>query len=359
MKNLVQVKHPGVLLLEELTKQGMKQKELAVRTGVSEKHISTIVNGTKDISVSFAHKLDIALGQSSGTWLKHQSDYDLYNAKLEEENGISSDELSILKQLKEIVDFFLEKGFMHNHCGDSEKVLQLRKLLCVNSLTAIPNITYSAAYRTQMNNNTAVDVYILFAWQRMCELLTDSYKVELPFENSKLENLLPNIKREMFTEDPNEMIGNLKRIFSKCGVAFDVVHHFKGAPTQGMIKKTSDGKVVLCLTIRGKKADSFWFSLFHEVGHLMNGDIDARFVDFDSLKGTREEAADHFARDTLIDPVKYKQLISTGRYQQLDTIKRFSDYVGVPYWITIGRLQSDGWLEWSRFANEAPKYGWA
>ena len=44
MADFNEVKHPGKLLLSEITKLGMKQKELAIRTGMSEKHISTIIN---------------------------------------------------------------------------------------------------------------------------------------------------------------------------------------------------------------------------------------------------------------------------------------------------------------------------
>ena len=56
------------------------------------------------------------------------------------------------------------------------------------------------------------------------------------------------------------------------------------------------------LTIRGTYADIFWFSLFHELGHIVNGDIGKtnKFVD----DGTDEEkvaAADLFARDKIID----------------------------------------------------------
>lgn len=59
--------------------------------------------------------------------------------------------------------------------------------------------------------------------------------------------------------------------FAKCGIAFAVVKHFKGAPVQGMIKQTKDERVMLCITLRQVYADIFWFSLFHEIGHLLHG----------------------------------------------------------------------------------------
>ena len=352
------IEHPGKLLLSEINRIGMNQKELSVRTGMSEKHISTVINGTKDISSAFARRLDIALGAPSGTWAKYQAEYDDYTAILEELNGITDEEFSILKAMKDIVEYFLKIGIMHNHCGDTEKVIQLRQVLCVNSLTVIPKITYSAAYRAQVKTSTNIDIYTLFAWQRMCEIMTDKVSVNAPFDKQKLIDNIPALKKIMFEKNPDKMVAELKRVFAECGIAFEVVRHFRGAPVQGFIKLTDTGRVILCLTIRGKSADKFWFSLFHEVGHLINGDLNTRFVDFDSVKSEQESKADQFARDTLINPDMYKGLIASDRYHSLNDIKSFSAFIGVPHWITIGRLHKDEWLDWSRYAHEAPSFEW-
>ena len=358
MDTFSQMKHPGEILLTEINRIGMKQKELAIRTGMTEKHISTVINGSKNISPAFARKLDIALGSKKGTWAKYQAAYDEYVAQVEEANGITEEEISILKSLKDIIDYFLAKGIMHNHCGDAEKVLQLRSILCVNSLTVIPKITYNAAYRAQVKTNTSIDPYVLFAWQRLCELETDQAGISVPFDSQKLIKCIPAIKKLMYINDADQMVAQLKAIFASCGIAFEVVHHFRGAPVQGFIKQTNSGKIILCLTIRGKKADRFWFSLFHEVGHLLNGDLDTRFIDFDSVKSEMENNADQFARDTLIDPIRYKRFISTRNYNNLIYIKNFANSIYVPYWIVIGRLHSDQWLDWSYYANEAPSFEW-
>ena len=359
MADTNKVINPGERLLSEIARRGMKQSELAIRTGATAKHISTIINGTKEISMSFARKLDIALGDKSGTWAAYQAEYDAYQAELEEKNGITEEETAIFKRMKDIVDYFIDKAqTMHNGCGVPEKIIQLRKLLCVTSLTVIPKITYNAAYRAQVKSSTAVDPYILFAWQRLCEILTEKANIAVQFDSKKLSDSIPAIKEQMFQTDPNAMIGNLKAIFAECGVAFDVVRHFRGAPVQGFIKETDNGKVILCVTIRGKNADRFWFSLFHEVGHLLNGDLSTRFVDFDSVRSEMEDNANSFARDALINPDHYKKMLATGNYHDLAYIKRFAQYEGVPHWIVIGRLHSDEWLDWSIFAHEIPKFEW-
>ena len=68
--------HPGETLQEFLKDRNMSQKELAIRCGVSEKHVSTVLNGKKDISLSFAKKLEHALGIDTIFWMNLQANYD-------------------------------------------------------------------------------------------------------------------------------------------------------------------------------------------------------------------------------------------------------------------------------------------
>jgi HTH-type transcriptional regulator/antitoxin HigA len=68
--------HPGETLKEILEDRGMSQKELALRTGVTEPHVSSVINCQKDISVSYAKKLEYALGIDASFWINLQANYD-------------------------------------------------------------------------------------------------------------------------------------------------------------------------------------------------------------------------------------------------------------------------------------------
>lgn len=359
MKNAIQVTKPGEQLLQELDRRGMRQKELALRTGVTEKHISTIINENKPISISFGRKLDIALGDEIGTWSGVQTAYDNFMADLDEILGITSEERDAFKRMSEVVSYFIKHHLMYDNCETAEKIMQLRQVLCVNKLTVIPEITYNAAYRAQINKDTRVDPYVLFAWQRMCELQTEDMQIDVPFDADRLAACIPDIKQQMFEPDPMKMVAALKNLFAQCGIAFDVVHHFRRAPVQGFIKQTKPNKVILCVTIRGKGADRFWFSLFHEIGHLLNGDLTTRFVDFESVKAEIEDKADSYARNTLLDPSLYRAFIAEGNYTALKEIKKFARTVGVPHWVVVGRLHKDEYLDWSLLAHETPNFEWA
>ena len=350
------MEHPGLKLEREIKNSGMTQKEIALRTGVSEKHISTIISGDRNISPSFAKKLGYVI-KDEKYWIKTQADYDAEQLAIKEENEITQEEVNILKSLREITSYFIEKNYIHNDCGDVQKVIQLRSFLNISNLTLIPQITYNAAYRAQLSTNVKIDPYVLFAWQRLCEKETENIPVYNNLDIGFLQNNLNEIKKIMFGDITNG-IHELQNIFSKCGIVFQVVKNFTGAPVQGFIKETKDKRLILCLTIRRKRADTFWFTLFHEIAHILNEDYTNRFVDFDSIDSEKEIRANNFARDHLISPELYKKFLNSGNYNTWKGIENFAQEAEVQPFIVLGRLQNDGILDWSSFPDKIVKYNW-
>lgn len=84
--------HPGLVLQEKINSMHMSRSELAARTGVTEKHISTVINGNKGISPAFAKKLAYAFDEQASVWLNLQAKYDAYCAEIEAENNVSDEE---------------------------------------------------------------------------------------------------------------------------------------------------------------------------------------------------------------------------------------------------------------------------
>lgn len=351
------MKEPGEVLQEKLNENGMSRKELAIRTGSTEKHICTVINGDRSISAAFARKLGYVFEDAS-FWMQIQAEYDAEQFRIQEENAITSDEVEVLKSLHDIMNHFIERGYMHNNCGVASKVIQMRDFLHISNLTMIPQITYNAAYRAQLTSNIKVNPYVLFAWQCLCEKEVENIKVNSKIDKTKLRDNILRIKSLMFG-DINEGIKKLQGIFAECGIGFQVVKNFRGAPVQGFIKETSDERLVLCLTIRGKRADRFWFTLFHEIAHVLNGDYKVRFVDFDSVQSKNEEIADIYARDILIPPNKYKEFISSKNCTMWEHIESFAKEVGVMPFIVLGRLQSDQYLDWTDYQTKVVRYEWA
>lgn len=351
------MKSPGKYLNEELLKENMCRKDLALRTGVTEKHISSVINGDSPISLSFARKLGYVF-YNAEYWIKLQNDFDQEKLKTKEENSIDDSELRLLKNLKEISTYLEEKNFIEKTQSDVEKIIELRNFLMVSNLTIIPQLSYNGAYRAQVKNNVIVDPYVLYAWQRMCEKETDTLVPSNKLNKKLLKKKIPEIKNAM-SEELDTCLSSVQDILRDCGIAFKVVKNFRGAPVQGFIKKTNRNYIIMCLTFRGKRADTFWFTLFHEIGHIIAGDYSSIFVDFQSCNDEKEEKANNFARDTLINPELYKEFIFDNAFFTWNKISDFAKRINVPPYIVLGRLQRDEILDWAEYSSHIKTYSWS
>ena len=150
--------------------------------------------------------------------------------------------------------------------------------------------------------------------------------------------------------NPGVFCRQLKEVFVDCGVAIVFLPHIGGSFLHGATFYDND-KIVMGLTVRGKYADRFWFSLFHEVAHIIYGHIG-------QSSGTTivdEAAADEFAKETLIPNREFSSFISKGVYTKSSLI-RFADNVGVDAGIVLGRLQKEGYVNYNRYNDLKIKY---
>lgn len=348
--------HPGETLKDILEDRGMTQKELSIRTEVTEKHISTIINGLKPISVAFAKKLEYAFEIDASFWINLQANYDKELLDFEEVNNISKEEIKILKPLKDILEYFSKINILEKGLNETNKVLELRKILRVSNLIKMKEVSFSGAYRGK--SKCSVDKNVLFAWQRLCEIRTSRLNVDKNLDVNRLKEMIPEIKKVMF-EEVSTIEQKLTQIFAECGIAFAIVKHFKGAPVQGFIKKDDEGKVILAMTIRGAYADIFWFTLFHEIAHIIKGDIKQKImIDYTFVENEVEKRADNMAKDILINKTEYKKFISNGNFS-LAEINEFAKEQEVKNYIIIGRMQKDEYLPYSTFNNQKIRYKWA
>ena len=344
--------HPGETLAEVLENRQMTQRELAIRTGMTEKHISTIIHGQKGISATFAKKLDYALGIEASFWMNLQNNYDRELIEFEELNKITDKELDVLKKLKEVINVWSSFRWLDKTESSAMQLLDIRKILGISNLLDIPKISYPAAYRAK-RKNANTDPYILFAWQRMCELLTKNVATAEKVDIQKLREKINDIKQVMFMPAA-QIQKTLSEIFSECGIAFRIVPNFAGAPVQGFIKESEYGTLILCMTLRQKFADIFWFTLFHEVAHILNGDTKHMFIDFDSVSGEIEARADRIAGEILINPKEYKAFVDSKKYKSSSGITNFAISQKVKTYIVQGRLMKDNLIDW----HPRTKYEW-
>lgn len=348
--------HPGETIADVLEDRGISQAELAVSTGVSPAYVSNVISGKKNISSNFAFALEYALGVPKSFWLNLQANYDAELLEANEEQTITEDERDAREALKDIVKYLRQKGKMPVGEKKEESILSLRKALRVSNIANVKEMVPAGAFR--MSNSAKVNPYVLGAWMRLCQIAGEKREIQSTFNIECLDELIDELKNAMTQQDV-DIQEELRSIFARYGIDFSIVKNFNGAPVQGYVEPKSDGVYQMVVTIRNAYADIFWFSIFHELGHIVNGDIGkkANFID-DGSDIEKESAADRFASNKLISETDY-QIFVAGKNYEIESIKSFAASQNVMPYIVIGRLQKEKKLDYRQFSNYKLRYKWA
>lgn len=330
--------HPGETVKEVLEERKMSQEELALRTGYSPKHISEVINGKKGISPSFAKCLEYVFGMPAGFWINLQGIYDKEILEYKEQEEIDENEVKIVRELTKLIEYAEELQLMKKNENIISKIIELRNICNVKNLTYINNlVTNQVAFRKSQTIDT--NIYVLYVWLRICELNAQRIQLDNDYDVNKLKQNIGNLKKCIFLE-VNMAVKELTKILGECGIIFQVVKNFPGAPVQGFIKKVNN-IIILSMTIRRSFADEFWFTLFHEIGHLINGDIvNNQLIDYEAAKSDMEDKADEFARNVLINEDDYQRFIQNGKVNR-QTIIEFAKKQNVEPFIVVGRIQKE------------------
>lgn len=155
------------------------------------------------------------------------------------------------------------------------------------------------------------------------------------FDKNAFTTALETI-RGLTAEEPQVFEPEMKRLCAEAGVAVSLVREMKKVPWNGATKWLSPRKAMVLLSLRGKGEDKFWFSFFHEAGHVLHDNKKDVLIADGSKKDPREVRADKFAAEFLI-PAEHNDRIRSAR--SATALKRIARELGVAPGIVAGRYQ--------------------
>lgn len=321
---------PGATIKEQLSDRGMNQKEFAARMDMSEKHISKLINGEVQLTPEVAVRLEMVLGVPAKFWNNLEAVYREKLIKVKAENAMEADEkLAKILPYSEMAKF----GWVPQTKDSKEKVVNLRKYFEVVELSLLENnqITRIACRRLAVTEKSDL---ALLAWVQEAKLMSRKV-MTAPINIKGLIDIVPEI-RSMTVLNPKEFSPKLKSMLAECGIALVYLPHLKGSFLQGA--SFIDGnKIVVGLTTRGKDADKFWFSLFHELAHIIHGHIGLAGGTTES----DEKAADLWSKETLI-PSEIFEIFKEKNSFSSDSVYTFANCIGIAPGIVVERLQKEG-----------------
>lgn len=332
--------HPGQIVLRVLNREGLTQKNLSERTGLTEKHISNIINGSAPITVETALLLENVLTGTASFWINLQKNYDEAKARLDRKS-LMEEEFDLLKTFPYIE--LVKHDCVPATKDKQERVENLWKFFGVNSLRFV-QLTEPVAYRVR--GGVVANSGSVASWLRCGELLAKKAELQ-PYSESNLRGVLAHLVG-LTVKDPSVFSKEIVQTLASAGVAVVYVPHFKGTKINGSVRWIGENPVIQ-MTLFGAYADIFWFTLFHEIAHILLHSKKDRFIESEAFQSSEhkelEMEADRFAQDCLIPKKEYSDFVRVGDFTE-SSIKRFSEKIGIHSGLVAGRLARENILTW-------------
>lgn len=342
---------PGETLSETLESLGMSQRDLALRTGISAKTINEIVKGKAPITPDTSVLLERVTGVPSRMWNNLEANYREQLAKIADRQRLQV----YLEWLKSIpVKELINRGAIS---AQPDKVSLLNAVLSFfgvasherwNALWMQPEASYrkSATFEAQPG--------AVATWLRLGELKAQSVSTA-PFDKDRFKKALKQI-RSLTNQPPSVFEPKMIELCASAGVAVVFVREIKKCPTSGVARWLTTDKALIQLSLRHKSDDHFWFSFFHEAGHILNDAKKEVFIHDGDEVEEREKKANRFAANFLIPP---SRAVDLRMLKTKTAIREFADSIGIAPGIVVGRMQKDQLIPYSHMNDLKRRLDWS
>lgn len=347
---------PGDTIQETLQEIGMSQAELAERLGRTPKYVIDLLKGNAHITSEIASGLEKILGPSAEFWLNLERSYqdELMEIQiLEFENEciswVSKFPLADLKKL----------GYLPKSKKKNDFVNPLLSFFRVANPNQYEEIYYNESVSYKIELKFAQDPEAISVWLRLGEIDADNIELNT-FNKKRLKASIDTIK-DISYRMPNSWMDDLRSSLASAGVAISYTPCIRKAPIYGAARWIKNKTIPLVqVTDRGKDANKFWFTLYHELGHiLLHGKKDI-YIDGNSDKlvdEKKESEADTFATYNLLSNDNRRKLDNLTISQiNVPNIKALSAQWRIHTSILVSQLQRIDKIEYNNRAMNALKY---
>ena len=340
---------PGETLAETLASLGMSQAELALRTGLTDVSVNRIVKGVQPITAETANKLELVTGVPAGMWNNLEAQYREQLAKIEERERFQKDR-DWLKTIP--VAELIKRKALPNTKDAAVLVRQTLAFYGVSSVAAYHELIKRHGVAARRSQVFQSDPAALAAWLRFGEIEAARITCQ-PYSRETFTKAIAAI-RGLTTADPKVFVPQMTSLCADAGVAVALVPEMPQAPWYGASKWLTPEKAMILLNLRGKREGQFWFSFFHEAGHILHDSKKELFTNDGSSDDPCERRANEYAQKLLI-PEAYSNRVGTlARAAEVIALAR---ELGIAPGIVVSQFQRRT-RKWTWFNKLVRKFQW-
>lgn len=322
---------PGDTIQEHIDHIGMSQTELAERLGRSVTKLNELIKGKAAITKETATKLEYVLGISANFWLNLERQYQDELLDIEQ-----MEHLELCKEWTEKFPLPILKsiGIIPKTRNKSEIADSLLKFFRVASPKQWSDIYVGSSLAFKIELKYTAEPEAISVWLRLGELQAKHINTAA-FDKKEIRNSLDLIQKLSYNH-PANWLDELQKIFASCGVGLVYTPCIAKAPIYGASRWIKNNTLPLIqITDRHKDYNSFWFTLYHELAHILYHGKKEIFIDgLESIEPDRvkENEADAFAARMLLSEKERNELFSYASFDRslvLHLAQKFKKHPGI------------------------------
>lgn len=248
----------GKYLKDYLEFNNISQSEFAMRMGITQKHMNEILNGKTNITLEMAGNIERLTGISSSFIINVENSRKI-KEKILEEYGTSENVKKVITK-----EYYINELKKNNWITfkDESNILQV----CIDLLNFLKVKDFKVVEKLEQQvlfKKTGNDFKKLALWIAHCDELVQKQEVK-EYNHYNLLFLISDLKEYAYKKEIN--LDEIRNILNSYGIFFVCEKAMKGTKVRGCFKvKGKHPAIYVTDNYAGK--DSFFFELFHELGH--------------------------------------------------------------------------------------------
>ncbi|WP_417468488.1 ImmA/IrrE family metallo-endopeptidase [Maricaulis sp.] len=349
------VSPPGHTIVSILEERELTVEDFAREIGRTAAAAQKIVDGVQAIDVDLAQRLADTLGASPSFWIAREHDY---------RGSIAAPEGLKISNLQDFVSRLPMRdmqrfGWVATARSNEEKIAETLAFFGVSSLAQWQG-RYEGAFETAAYRKSAAHSSCpaaTTAWLRQGEIETADDPVAV-WSSKILSDQLPKLRRLTWQKRPLVFLPKLKALLAEAGVKIAVVRAPKGCSASGAVRVLEGGVPHIQMSFRYLSDDHFWFTLFHEIGHLLLHYSSMPILELnESQINSIENEANEFASSTIVPLEHREEMLNLGgsRFPIVDFAKK----IGIAPGLVVGQLQHLGIIRYNQMQHLKRRFRWS
>lgn len=327
---------PGYFIREQMEVRGWVQQELSEVLGVSLKHLNSILLDKQPLTTELARLISKAFGTSPQYWLSIDNDYRLWleQDKDGQENAVA--EKSVIYSHMPVRDM-VKKGWIDKPSGTDQLKRVVSDFWDVDEFNPAVVNSVHEYYQWKTEAYNRFNVSYAATWLQMAKKVASEHSAPLYYVR-KLEELFNEISA--YTSKSGG-IGDFIDELYNCGVKFFVLPHLEKTFLDGAAFYDGANPVIV-FTGRYKKISTFWFTVAHEVAHVLSHlDKQTPFI-LDNLLEKGKDHKEHEANRLAAEKLRYSEILiylkDSLTYLARSKIEECSRHLNIHPAVVIGAL---------------------